>query len=120
MKDYLYYCSNCNSLISDAFDDEDILCDECKRKMIPLHITEDEWDSMQDDEKRALLTESQAPVGEKRVSSRQKIVTGSVKSTGTNLMKCPNCGKIALFDYDALTSRRIHAFRGAYKHPVGR
>lgn len=50
----------------------------------------------------------------------KEVVVVFSNAHGCTSMKCPNCGKIALFDYDALTSRRIHAFRGAYKHPVGR
>lgn len=50
----------------------------------------------------------------------KEVVVVFTNAHGNASMKCPNCGKIALFDYDALTSKRIHAFRGAYKHPVRR
>ncbi len=50
----------------------------------------------------------------------KEVVVVFTNAHGCTSMKCPNCGKIALFDYDTLTSRRIHAFRGVYKNPIGR
>lgn len=55
MSDYLFYCQKCNSLISDKYEEDEISCEICNSRMIPLHITEDEWNKMTDEEKRNFL-----------------------------------------------------------------
>ena len=56
MSDYLFYCGKCNSLIADTYKDDEISCESCCAKMVPLHIDEDDWDAMSDDEKTTLLS----------------------------------------------------------------
>ena len=92
MSNYLYYCSNCNSLVSDAYEDDMVTCEKCIKRMIPLHITEEEWVEMSDDAKKSLIAKHRTPVADKS-RKRQKIVTGSAsKDSKTGLLKCPNCG----------------------------
>ncbi len=92
MSDYLYYCSNCNSLVADSYDDEDIVCDKCNGRMIPLHVDEDYWNSMSSNEKRDLIMRYRTPVVERKAMSRQRTVSRSSAGVNSHLMKCPNCG----------------------------
>ena len=74
MSDYLYYCSNCNSLVADSYDDEDIFCDKCNGRMIPLHVDEDYWNSMSSNEKRDLIMRYRTSVVERKAMPRQRTV----------------------------------------------
>lgn len=72
MSDYLFYCAKCNSLIADKYENDDVTCDDCWGRMTPLHITEDDWSSMSDADKTALLDKYRNPqpqVQKKRPSS---------------------------------------------------
>lgn len=61
MGDYVYYCKHCNTIEVDVEDNVNIRCPECNQKYYPLHVTEDEWNEMSDDEIRELLTRATAP-----------------------------------------------------------
>ncbi len=85
MSDYLYYCAKCNSLIADKYEDDDVPCDDCWGKTTPLHITEDEWGSMTDVDKTALLEKYRNPqpqVQKKRASvNKQQTKTTNTQKT---------------------------------------
>ncbi len=68
MSDYLYYCGKCNSLVADGYEDDEIACDSCGARMAPLHIDEDDWDAMSNDEKMALLSKYRNPQPQVRKS----------------------------------------------------
>ena len=61
MSDFLYYCVNCNSLVADSYNDEEIPCEKCGLMMNPLNIDEDEWNSMSKDEKISTLNKYRIP-----------------------------------------------------------
>lgn len=83
MSDFLYYCGKCNSLVADTYEDDEISCESCGKKMAPLHIDEDEWDAMSNDEKMSLLAKYRNPEPQVRKSrsatssSRTKSVSSS-------------------------------------------
>lgn len=61
MSDYLYYCAKCNSLVADAYDDEELACEKCGSSMTPLHIDEDEWNAMSGNEKKSMIMDVRNP-----------------------------------------------------------
>lgn len=61
MSDFLYYCGKCNSLVADTYEDDDLACEKCGAMMTPLHIDEDEWYEMSNEEKQALLSKYRRP-----------------------------------------------------------
>lgn len=69
MSDYLYYCGKCNSLVADTYEDDTITCEKCGRAMTPLHIDEDEWNEMNNEEKHAMLVKYGEPQIQKRKST---------------------------------------------------
>lgn len=66
MSDFLYYCGKCNSLVADTYEDDEIACEKCGARMTPLHIDEDEWNDMSNEEKQALLSKYRGPQVQKR------------------------------------------------------
>ena len=72
MSDYLYYCAECNSLVADTFENEDIPCKGCGNKMSPLHVSEEDWNKMPPAEKRELLEKYRMPQIVKRTPSQNE------------------------------------------------
>lgn len=73
MSDYLFYCAKCNSLVADMYEDDEIICDNCGSRMTPLHIDEEKWNDLSDEEKVSLLNRYRGPqIQKRRESSAQK------------------------------------------------
>lgn len=52
---YLYYCKVCNILDKSDYGNKIISCSQCGNDLFPMNVTEHEWMSISDDEKREVL-----------------------------------------------------------------
>lgn len=97
MSNYLYYCKNCNTLEEDSNENSMIRCPECNQRYYPLHVTEDAWEAMGNDEKRNVLVHATMP----QIGSRREGTQGTNRknmSTSSQAIKdnySENAGKIS-------------------------
>jgi len=96
MSYYLYFCKNCNTLEVDQNDNASLRCPDCGQRYYPLHVTEEDWDALSNEEKRNVLSRATMPQVSARKSPSQgtvrKNVTASTTSKANNYSD--NEGKI--------------------------
>lgn len=96
MSYYLYYCKSCNTLEVDSDENATLRCPDCGQSYYPLHVTEEKWDTLSNEDKRDVLAHATMPqVGARRAnaqSGNRKNVT--TVSTSTNNSYSENEGKI--------------------------
>lgn len=98
MSCYLYYCKNCNTLEVDSDENAVLRCPDCGQSYYPLHMTEEKWDALSNEEKRNVLAHATMPqVGARRTNvqtgnSNRKTVTASSGITKSNYSE--NDGKV--------------------------
>ena len=96
MSSYLYFCKNCNTLEVDSEEDTALRCPDCKQMYYPLHVTEDEWDSMSNEEKRNVLAQATMPqVGIKRDSRQNRNKKVATPASGLERDSYDNEAKIS-------------------------
>lgn len=84
MSYYLYYCKNCNKLEVDNNDNTIIRCSECNERYYPLHVTEDDWDYMSDEDRRSILQKATVPEMNVRRTTQQGVQNNSRRMAQNN------------------------------------
>lgn len=93
MSNYLYYCKNCNALVVYAEDNAMLRCPNCGQSYYPLHITEEKWETLSNEQKRNVLLYATMPqVGDGRAyaqpqAGNRKNVTVTSASTNNSYVK---------------------------------
>lgn len=82
--EYVYYCKKCNELETNAEIDKKLDCYSCGETMIPLKITEDEWNGLSNDEMIRVINRSS--------HSTLKKPNLDAENNNPNLIKCLACG----------------------------
>lgn len=73
MSSFLYYCKNCNTLEASNSDNVSIVCQSCGDFCYPLHVTEDEYNEMSDEEINSLF--------------RKVVIPRKVNTTSSNVQQ---------------------------------
>jgi ribosomal protein L32 len=82
--EYVYYCRKCNNLETSPEKDGNLQCSSCGESMMPLKVSQDEWNELSNEEMLNLINKPS-----QNTLKKPKFDTEEVNN---NLMKCPACG----------------------------
>ncbi len=100
---YIYYCPRCRSTYSTEKDNQQYeTCPSCNIKIIPIHITTDEWHSKTDEEKEEIKKkfDDQAKLSTSQTSSNSNSIGKALRVVGAIYIVLSLIGAMILMSED--------------------